>query len=377
MLIYQYYTQLVEYILLGIFSLFFIIQVFYYLRFFIFPFSKYVPTENNEELPVSVIICARNEAKNLNENLPAILNQQYNNYEVIVVNDCSEDDTDFVVAALMKEHKHLRTTSIHPDRKFTHGKKLAITVGIKSATNEHLVFIDADCKPVSSNWLKHMQSNFKGKEIVLGYGGYEHKKGLLNRYLRYDATFIALQYLGFALVGKPYMGIGRNLAYTKELFFKNKGFASHYGLLSGDDDLFVNETATKENVSIELRPDSFTRSVPKQRWGEWFAQKIRHFSTAGRYKKSDIFRLGMEPLSRFGFYVLFVLCLLTTVEFYVPLALVLARLILQLITSRIIKRKLNDNKLFLLLPIFDIVSLIINFVIYLISLFRAKKLQWK
>lgn len=320
----------------------------------------------------------RNEAHNLRNNLQSVLEQQHTDYEVIVVNDCSTDDTDDVLGEYLKKYKHLRVTSISPDKKFSHGKKLAITVGIKAAKNEWLVFTDADCTPVSDQWLNRLQENFTDeKEIVLGYGGYQARKGIVNAYIRYDTLFIAMQYLGLGLAGTPYMGVGRNLAYRKSLFFKNKGFASHYHLLSGDDDLFVNETANKTNTAIEIHPESHTLSIPKQTWGEFFTQKKRHFMTAGRYKASHIFKLGLEPIMRLLFY--FTFCYLLGLNVLIIPVLVLAgvRVIIQFIVVKLAMRRLSVRGILLWILLFDLLSLFINFSIYLSSIFRRRKTRWK
>jgi len=225
-----------------------IIQLLYFLVFYIriaFKINQKSATEKKE--PVSVIICAQNEAENLKNNLPAILEQNYENFQVIVVNDCSTDNSQDILSEMMTRYPNLYVTRIDKDEKFSHGKKLALTVGIKAAKNEWLLFTDADCKPADKNWIASMASNFTEKtDIVLGYGGSIKSKGLLNRLIRFDNLFIALQYFTFARAGIPYMGVGRNLAYRKSLFFKARGFASHHHIISGDDDLFVNQNASKK-----------------------------------------------------------------------------------------------------------------------------------
>ena len=173
--------------------------------------------------------------------LPSVLEQEYPDYEVIVVNDCSEDNSYDVLGILLEKYPNLKISTINKDPKFTHNKKFAQFIGIKAAKNELLLFTDADCKPVSNRWLEYMTSHFDEKtNFVLGYGGFFSKGGLLNKYIRYDCMFIAMQYLGMALRGVPYMGVGRNLAYRRSVFFRNKGFGSHNHIVSGDDDLMVN-----------------------------------------------------------------------------------------------------------------------------------------
>jgi biofilm PGA synthesis N-glycosyltransferase PgaC len=207
-------------IVLLIFFASIIIQLFYllgvYCRFVLFKKKLSPPSQE----PVSIIICARNEADNLDNYLPLVLSQDYPEYEVIVVNDCSTDDTDGIVKKYMEQYPRLRTSIIKEDRKFAHGKKLAVTIGIKAAKYDRLLFTDGDCKPESNHWLSLMAGNFSEKtSIILGYGGYFPQPGFLNKYIRYDTLIIALQYFSFALCRIPYMGVGRNLAYKRSLFF--------------------------------------------------------------------------------------------------------------------------------------------------------------
>jgi poly-beta-1,6-N-acetyl-D-glucosamine synthase len=371
------YTQYIIYGLISLFVFALLVQLYFYLGIFL-RFITYKRAPQLKKYPISVIICARNEAENLRKNLPSILGQKHENFEVIVVDDCSTDHTGEVLGEYLKKYKKLRTTTITPDRKFTHGKKLAITVGIKAAKNEWLVFTDADCFAGSDQWLNRLQENFTDKtELVLAYGGYTSSKGLLNKYIRYDTIIIAIQYFSYAIAGFPYMGVGRNLAYRKSLFFKNKGFASHYNLLSGDDDLFVNETANKLNTSVEFHHESYTQSEPKHSWKQWSNQKKRHYGTADRYKTLHIFLLGFEHFSRILFYTTFIslLCF----QIYLPyiLAAGLLRLTVQMIIIKLSMKRLNERKLLVWFVIFDLLSLFINFILYLSTRFRSKKLKWK
>ena len=297
-------------ILFIIYCLAFVIEIFYYFYFYFTIIKFRHPEPSKKNPPVSVIICARNEEKNLSEFLPAVLEQDYPEYEVVVVNDCSEDDSYNVLGEFLKKYSHLKVSNISKDPKFTHNKKFAQLIGIKAAKNEILIFTDADCNPESDRWLTLMVSRFEEKiDFVLGYGGYKREKGLLNRYIRYDTMFIAMQYLGIALRGIPYMGVGRNLAYKRTLFFQKKGFGAYSHLASGDDDLFVNANATKENTAVEFRKNSQTRSVPSSGFKEFFRQKSRHLTTARYYKLRDKMILLTEPAARVIFYSVFILLL--------------------------------------------------------------------
>ena len=342
------------------------IQLFYYLRYYL-AIALYKPTEtSSEEPPVSVIICARNEAENLNNFLPAILEQDYHDYEVIVVNDCSEDNSYDILGKYLSKYPHLKVSAIHKDPKFTHNKKLAQLIGIKAAKNELLLFTDADCKPESNLWVATMASKFTADTVfALGYGGYFQTKGLLNAYIRYDSMTIAMQYLGMALRGLPYMGVGRNLAYKRFVFFKNKGYGVYNQLVSGDDDLFVNSNATANNTVVEFRHCSHTRSVPAATFKDFFKQKCRHFTTLPYYKFRYKIALLTEPASRMLFYTALVILLINRFMLPYVLACFGFRLCIQLITLILVSKNLNEQKIIIKSLFFDIFSPIINSVFYL------------
>lgn len=362
-----------------VFGIALIVQLYYYLVVYRkFLYSKPARVKRKQD-PVSVIICARNEAENLDANLPAVLTQKYPDYEVIVVNDCSNDHTDEILGKYLKKYKHLHTTNINEDKKFAHGKKLAVTIGVKAAKNDILVFTDADCQPVSNLWLARMQRNFTEKKaIVLGYGGYYTGKSLLNNYIRYETLMIAMQYFSYARSGHPYMGVGRNLAYRKSLFFANKGFASHYHLLSGDDDLFVNETANKENTAVEFSAESHTRSLTKRTVGEWIKQKRRHLTTSRYYKSKHKFLLGTELFSRFLYYGMFIYLLVNRMYPDYILPAFGLRLALQIVFTKKAMKLLNEKNLLLSSLFFDVFSLLTNFTLFITNQLRFKRRrQWK
>lgn len=375
----QIITDSPDIVLLIVFGLSLLMQFIFYLGIYArFIFRKQKTVKRKKE-PVSVIICARNEADNLEKYLPAVLSQDYPDYEIIVVNDCSSDHTDEILGKYLKEYSHLRTTNITEDKKFAHGKKLAITVGIKAAKHEILIFTDADCQPASDQWLKRIQQKFsREKSIVLGYGGYFRRKNLLNNYIRYDTMTIAWQYFSYALGGNPYMGVGRNLAYRKSLFFANKGFASHYHLLSGDDDLFVNETADSSNTAVEFSHDSHTRSEAKRSLKEWIKQKRRHFTTGKHYKARHKFLLCIEPVSRFFCYASFIYLISVRIYPAYVLSAFGFRLLIQLIFTKKAMKLLNEKNLLISSLFFDVLSLFINFIIHFSNRLRFKRRrQWK
>ena len=356
----------------------FIIQLIYW--FFVFPrVLFYKPVLSNiKRFPVSVIICARDEEANLKANLPLILEQDYPDYEVVVVNDASGDGTEDLLNKLQRQYSHLRTTFIRESDHIREGKKLALTVGIKAAKHDRLLLTDADCSPTTKQWIYFMQQNFtRNKKIVLGYGGYRRGKGLINLISRYEAFFIALQYFGMSLAGFPYMGTGRNLAYRRTLFFENRGFASHYELTSGDDDLFINEVARKANTSIEIHPESFTLSDTEITWKDWYYQKKRHLTTGSRYRFSTKLVVGLELMTRMIFYPAFILLLAFHVLIPYVLGLFLFRMLLTSVIIKLGMGRLNEKYLLLPSPLLDFALPWAHLFMVFSNYVATKRARWK
>jgi len=269
---------------------------------------------NTQHPKLSVVICARNEAENLRQNLPAVLEQQYSEFEVVVVDDDSSDDTPAVLRFFQEKYPHLRVLRISP--KTSPGKKHALAQGIAAARHEHLVFTDADCRPAGPEWLEVLSLEFRvlsdstlntqhsKPEILLGYAPYRPAPGLLNRWIRFETVQTAMQYFSFALIGQPYMGVGRNLAWKKKLFERVGGFAAHANLPSGDDDLLVNAAARADNTAICLHPQAFVFSEAEKTWPAWWRQKQRHLTAGVRYRPLHRAMLGALALSHVLHYFL-------------------------------------------------------------------------
>jgi cellulose synthase/poly-beta-1,6-N-acetylglucosamine synthase-like glycosyltransferase len=355
------------------------IQLFYYFFFYLAVYQYKPSAFLAAKQPVSVIICARDEAENLMKFLPAVLEQDYPEFEVIVVNDCSEDNSYDILGNLQLKYPHLKISTIIKDPKFTHNKKFAQFIGIKAAKNEILLFIDADCQPESDKWIEGMASQFDEKiNIVIGYGKYNSEKGLLNKYIRYDSWMIAMQYLGMAIRGIPYMGVGRNLAYRRSFFFEKKGFGLHNHIASGDDDLFVNANATRENTCVKFSDSTHTRSVPCSGVNEWVKQKKRHLTTAPYYKFRDKLLLTAEPVTRILFYLSFTILISNTFLWPYVVAVFCLRLITQSVVFNLVQKKLNEQGIIAFSLIFDIISPLIYFILMISNtLTRSGKNKWK
>lgn len=349
----------------------------YYLNYVPLSRFKHTHLDTSEQFePVSVVICARNEDENLKTYLPRVLSQDYPEYEVVVVNDCSWDETENVIDHFAKQDPRLRKANIKEDPYYKHGKKFAMLVGIKAAKYKKLVLTDADCYPSSNQWLKEMVRGFtQQREIVLGYGAYSKQSGLLNKLIRFDTFTIAVQYLSSAIKQKPYMGVGRNLAYDKDLFFKQKGFSSHYHIASGDDDLFVNQAANAHNVNICVATGAITYSKPKTSFKDWCIQKARHLTTAPHYNPLSKWKLAFMYFSQILFYAsMFALLFSIKTLILLPVFLILKMSVQWLVLYK--ASKMLEERDLLAGSVFYELVLLFIYPIFHLSKLRYKTRQW-
>jgi len=374
----------IDLIVFFVFSFFVAIQLFYYLFFF----SRLAFYKKKEErlmepnFPVSIIVCAFNEEANLKKNLPLLLKQNYfkNNkpyFEVLVVNDNSEDDTFYLLNQLQEQYPHLHVVNLTQEAKLIPGKKFPLSMGIKSARFEHLLLTDADCLPAGNKWLSEMAINFSStKKIVLGYSPYIKHEGWLNKKIRFETVHSAMQYLSYAMAKIPYMGVGRNLGYMREIFNNNKGFSSHHQIVSGDDDLFINQVANSSNTTITISPDSFTYSEPKKTEEEWHYQKKRHLSTGRYYKGKHKFLLGLYAFSHFAFWMSLIACIIFPHYVMYTAILFVTRWLIQWFIFQTNFTLLKEKDLINYIWIFDIWLLFYNLK-SLPSIFIKTKIHWK
>jgi glycosyltransferase involved in cell wall biosynthesis len=273
------------------------IQIIFFISF-ISVFKRKRSVREGSTPPVSIIVCAHDEIENLKALIPLLLRQNYPSFEVIIVNDRSNDNTYDFLLEETKRDSRLRMVNVDQLPPHVNGKKFAITLGIRAAKYEWVLFTDADCRPVSENWIASMSSSFsENAQFVLGFSPYEKLPGFLNIFIRFETLLTAIQYFSFAWMKAPYMGVGRNLAYRKSLFLEKKGFRKMVGVTGGDDDLFVNQHAMSSNAVAVFHPDANVFSIPKTSWKEFIRQKIRHLSVGKHYKLRHRILLGLFTMT--------------------------------------------------------------------------------
>ncbi|MDQ2772837.1 MAG: glycosyltransferase [Bacteroidota bacterium] len=363
-----------------------LVQLFYAAYYF-WPFARRAPeaeaaASGPDSGPVSIIVCARNELDNLRRLLPLLLRQDYPAaFEIVLIDDRSHDDTYLYAQQLAQYYPDkVRLVTIARTPEGFAPKKYALTLGIKATRYPRLLFTDADCIPATNQWLRLMQRGFAhdgGADVVLGFSAYAAAPGFLNQLIRYETLVTAAQYLSFAWRGWPYMGVGRNLAYTRACFTATKGFASHIRQLSGDDDLLVQDAVrARQRVAVVADPPAHTLSEPAATWRAWWRQKRRHLSAGRAYRLADRLRIGTFVLANTLFYLATVV-LVFLPNNWVPLAVVwvLRTMFVSAVYARL-SRRLDQPVNVGLLPVLDVVY----FVQYLalgISLFLNRTLRWK
>ena len=362
------------YLFIGIVA----IQLFYYVVVFgKFAFAK-IQKSTPKRIPISVIVCAKNEEENVKQFVPILAEQDYPDFEIILIDDASSDETLEVFEAFEKQYSNIRLVKVENNEAFWGNKKFALTLGIKAAKREYLLFTDADCYPVSKDWIKEMSSQFTAeKTIVLGYGAYDKIAGsFLNKIIRFETMLTAVQYFSWAKMGHPYMGVGRNLAYKKDEFFNVNGFIDHMKIRSGDDDLFINQAAKGKNTTVCFSPESFTYSQPKTSFKDWFAQKRRHVSTAALYKTFDRMQLGAFYLSQLLFLLLPIVLLAFQYQWIIVVSLIGFRYLFAWITLGFAAGKLKEKDVMYWFPVIEITLIFTQMNIFLTNIF-SKPVHWK
>jgi poly-beta-1,6-N-acetyl-D-glucosamine synthase len=362
-------------ILLLAFLAVLLVQMIYYWVFFRRLAFYKPPKVSGEKLPVSVIVLARNQYNDLQRTLPVLLGQDYPEFEIVVVDDNSDDGSDEMLEKLAEQYANLRVVKLTQSLNWFKGRKFPLSLGIKSANHDVLLLTDIQFRPAGKNWISKMVATYSENiEIVLGYSTYD-TPAKLNKWLRFMAFYDGLLYLSMALSGRTFKGIGSNLSYRKSLFYRHKGFSSHYVINAGDDELFVNKTATRNNVRVQLSKDSLVKSTKPLSPLHWLKNEKIRLSIRSYFKLGHRALISIFSTSTFLFYLIFVLLLLLKIQWPVVVGIFAVRLITQLVIFGMAQKKLSEKKLLLLSPFFEVILVLVDLVIWVRLLF-TKKSTW-
>ncbi len=337
------------------------------------------PDYDGKWQPVSIIVCAQSEFDNLQLLVPALLNQQYSDFEIVLVDDASWDKTTSYFETLQIDEPRIKSVFITDDmKKNTKGKKLALTLGIKAAKHELLLFTDADCLPNSEHWVTEMVKPYHTEpntQIVLGYSPFAKRNSLVNLFAQMENILTACSYFGYAINHNPYMGVGRNLSYKKSLFFSVKGFANHHHIASGDDDLFIQDAATAQNTAVCIDPKAFVNTYSKKSFGEWYNQKVRHNYVGKYYKRKHRTQLGLFAITHALQWLFLIACIIYEPTRYWSLIFWALIWLFKVPLMYKIFKKLKRSNYAFWLPIFDFIYVFYNLVFGAVATFGKQK-KW-
>jgi glycosyltransferase involved in cell wall biosynthesis len=352
-----------------------ILQLFFYL----FLFGKFslsnLDKKNPIQVPVSLVICAKNEEVNLQKNLSVVANQNYDDFEIVLIDDGSNDRSLEIMQEFKSINKKLKIQVISISERESSGKKSALNKGIRATKNDFLILTDADCFPVHRNWISEMTSHFSNDiSVVLGYGAYRKiNNSFLNKLIRFETLLTAVQYFSYAKIGKAYMGVGRNIAYKKEVFIESNGFTKHNHIISGDDDLFINQVATKNNTTICYSEQSFTISEPETNLTTWINQKRRHVTSSIHYKNIHRIALGVFYLSQILFWILSFILIILNIYLPLTLSIIFLRFLIWYLIIIKSAKKLNEKDLIIFAPLFEISVIFIQLYIFIRNIISSPK----
>ena len=354
--------------------------LYYFVVYARFSFSRKKKAVAMQQVPVSVIVVIKDAASSLLKFLPSMMSQQYSQFELVLVNDHSHDQSELVVKEYQSQYSNIKLVNLESAVTTIRGGKFALSMGIRCATYEHMLFTDVECYPTSSHWLEKMAENFVSqKQIVLGYSSYEKRNNLFNRLLHFDTLHNAIQYFSLAMCHSTYRGDIRNIAFTKTLFYAQQGFASHNHISCGEEDIFISRAATRQNTAVEFSPESFVLSQHKIPYSYWKNHKMglyytRHFNTL-----KNRLLLGFYAILNLLFYVCLVLAILGSLAnkplLFTILGIAAARLLSQYLVYGFAAKKLNEKQVIPFLLLYDIIFAVMNPLYFLSAQIYHHKFQ--
>jgi glycosyltransferase involved in cell wall biosynthesis len=353
-----------------------VIQIIYYLLFSTFLFGSKKDKNNISEAPVSVLIYTKNQAKNLPKFLQSITEQEHPQFNIILINNASLDNTSEVAALFAKKHANLKVLNVKNNEAFWGSKKYALTLGIKVSKYDHLLFTDTKSKPVSKHWISEMSKKFTSKKtIVLGYKKYQNENSFLNIFIRFENLLTAIKCFGFTKIGSSFMAFGSNLAYQKSEFFKVNGFINHMKINDGEGDLFIKDAAKKQNTTFCVSENSFIKTNAPKSFSNWFTEKKKETLITKKYHFKHRFFLGFFSFSKLLFYILAI-----TLFFFYPwkiiLSIILSYFLVQYIVLFFSAKKLKEPQIIFFLPFLEIGLVLIQISIFSANLI-TKPDHWK
>lgn len=346
-------------------------------------------TEQNEQRPISVVISGKNEYDNLKENLPFWLSQNYPKFEIVVVYDVTDDDILYLLRDFQQRHPQLKLVNFTKNVNFFDEQRFSISIGIKSAENEYVIVSTADCRPTNENYINSMQMGLsENTDVLAGYSSYTEKYSLLNSFARFHLFEKSVQFLSFALKGKIYAASHQNMIYRKDFFLQHQGYTSFYALKTGIYDLLANPIFNKQNVNVQLNPESITKTSGKLLLNNWFKREMQYFSVLRNAPKKVGIAITSYRSANFLFFLFLLLvgCNIFlsrndlmevfSLWFYICLFILIVKLSTQYWVMHTCMKKLKEKHFLLFIPLFEVLYLPLQLILFFLRLSPQLK-KWK
>ncbi|CAM1358629.1 Glycosyl transferase family 2 [Tenacibaculum sediminilitoris] len=353
------------------------IQVLYYLFFLTFAYGQNkIKINTDVNIPVSVIVYVKNNADVLIDSIQNLTKQKYSSFEIVLVNNASSDNSLDIIETLQKKHSNIKVVNVENTEAFWGNKKYALTLGVKAATHEHLLFTEINSKALSKNWIHEIASNFSQENtIVIGYQKLKRKKNSFsNLLIRFNHLLRTIQSLSFVKFRNPYNATNHNFAYTKSVFFKVNGYINHLNTFIGEADLFLKDAATTNNTTYSIKLDSFVVSNKHLSFKEWFYSQKQTSILFSLYKLKPRFFLRLFTLTKLLFYLLAIYT--TILNWKLSLPFIISYFLIQYVVLGKSASKLHEKNIILLLPFLDICLVLLQISIF-ISNQISKPTHWK
>lgn len=381
----NYRLDLIDLVLLVCVGVMFIYQIAYNIICLCnFNKKKRTPTTSNNKQGVSVIIVTNNSADALKTGLLQILEQDYPLFEVVVVNENSTDDTEFVLYVLKKNYSNLTVINLGRNDNNFESYKFSLSIGIRSAKYSYCLLTNVSCTPQGYNWLDKMMepvNNNNQCKIVTGMVSREKSKyGLLNAIVRYDESLSCVNLISYTNLGNAYTSCGMNMIYEKDFFISHGGFIAQYTKMCSQEDYFVHRFSNKKNTATVVDNEAKLLLPPINSFGTFCRTKFATSLSHKALKGSSKVLLATLPLSSFLFYVLLGILFFFSFPWQYILIFIVAKWISQIVFSTKQRRKTSAKKIVWVAPFMEIFFFLFNFIIRVRVLFyrkKEKKIRWK
>lgn len=252
--------------------------------------NKFLKTQDEDKdgqlPPLSLIIPTHDNALELERHLPMLLAQDYPDYQIIIVADKGDSETEDVLKRY-GSNPRIYSTFIPNSSRYMSRTKLAITLGVKAARNEWILLTDIYGEPVGNDWLKAIgRCCDKSKNLVMTYSNYAKET---KPYYRFEQAMTACRLMRKAATGTAYSTNSPVVGFRKSEFMRTNGYQGNLELIKGEYDFLVNKFARPGDTALAIAPEAkFVMDDPSRK--TWRNRHIFYMETRKHLKHGRSYR---------------------------------------------------------------------------------------